>query len=400
MIKKNLSNLVFDKKLNGFARKYLVRGNEHLVEDVRNFEPEYRSLSAMVGELLMLHEGVALSVYGENIPLTMLINWFGPKGVEALLEQGAVEFVLRDDMITYVVDDINGILPLQTGQLNSSVHCDPEASATEGLKWLASPLPGRNRRALVRKAIKAYKAVPGDLNKEAVEIGYKRYKSNLFASVGLPFNKDLEDLNKEERAKLCGLTTETMELALLANYQYLTRDCGNHFLIAKAQVERLHKARVIAQKAEIVFNIEKIPDISSLIKAGQLPLKEIPRLRASREATAFRSWLARLSDSTGVEEVSREYISALTKSNTFWETRKGKLLKTLGVSTLGMAAGGALAGVEGALAGIALGKILEQAAGITLDLLDVYILDSLGKGWTPKDFIEKRLKPLVENEIE
>jgi hypothetical protein len=331
----------------------------------------------------------------------MLINWFGPKSVEALLEQGAIEFVLRDDMITYVVDDINGILPLQTGQLNSSVHCDPEASATEGLKWLASPLPGRNRRALVRKAIKAYKAVPGDLNnKEAVEIGYKRYKSNLFAAIGLPCNKDLEDLNKQERAKLCGLTTETMELALLAHYQYLTRDCANHFLIAKAQVERLHKAGVIAQKAEIVFNIEKIPDISSLIKAGQLPLKEIPRLRASREATAFRSWLARLSDSTGVEEVSREYISALTKSNTFWETRKGKLLKTLGVSTLGMAAGGALAGVEGALAGIALGKILEQAADITLDLLDVYILDSLGKGWTPKDFIEKRLKPLVENEIE
>jgi hypothetical protein len=400
LIKKNLSNFVFDKKLNGFARKYLVRGNEHLVEDIRNFEPEYQSLSAMVGELLLLHEGVAFSVYGENIPLTMLINWFGLKGLEALLEQGAIEFVLRDDMITYVVDDIKGILPLQIGQLNSSVHCDPEASATEGLKWLASPLPRRNRRALVRKAIKAYKAVPGDLNKEAVEIGYKRYKSNLFAAIGLPCNKDLEDLNKEERAKLCGLTTETMELALLAHYQYLTRDCGNHFLIAKAQVERLHKAGVIAQKAEIVFNIEKIPDISSLIKAGQLPLKEIPRLRASREATAFRSWLARLSDSTGVEEVSREYISALTKSNTFWETRKGKLLKTLGVSMLGMAVGGALAGVEGAVAGIALGEILEQAAGITLDLLDVYILDGLGKGWTPKDFIEKRLKPLVGNEIE
>ncbi|MCL5779518.1 MAG: hypothetical protein M1119_00925 [Firmicutes bacterium] len=135
------------------------------------------------------------------------------------------------------------------------------------------------------------------------------------------------------------------------------------------------------------------------VKAGQLPLKEIPRLRASREATAFRSWLAQLSDSTGVEEVSREYISALTKSNNFWEKRKGKLLKTLGVSTLGMAAGGAMAGVEGALAGIALGKILEQAAGITLDLLDVYILDSLGKGWTPKDFIDRQLKPLAgENE--
>ncbi|SFR14202.1 hypothetical protein [Desulfoscipio geothermicus] len=115
----------------------------------------------------------------KNIPLTMLINWFGPKGVEALLEQGAIEFVLRDDIITYAVDDINGTLPLQTGQLNSSVHCDPEASATEGLKWLARPLPRRNRRALVRKAIKAYKAVPSDLNKEAVEIGYRRYKSKL-----------------------------------------------------------------------------------------------------------------------------------------------------------------------------------------------------------------------------
>lgn len=49
----------------------------------------------------MLREGVAFSVYVEDIPLTMLINWFGLKGVESLLEQGAIEFVLRDDMITY-----------------------------------------------------------------------------------------------------------------------------------------------------------------------------------------------------------------------------------------------------------------------------------------------------------
>lgn len=130
-----------------------------------------------------------------------------------------------------------------------------------------------------------------------------------------------------------------------------------------------------------------------------MPLKKIPRLRTSRDAAAFRSWLAQLSDTTDVEEVSREYISAVTKSNTFWETHKGKLLKTLVVSTLGVAAGSALAGVEGALAGIALSKIMEQAVDIALDLLDAYILDGLEKGWTPKDFIDRQLKPLAgENE--
>ncbi|WP_131820661.1 hypothetical protein [Desulfoscipio geothermicus] len=59
-------NIIFDKKLNNFARKYLVKGNECLVEYVMNFEAEHDSLSAMVGEFLMLHEGVAFSVYGEK----------------------------------------------------------------------------------------------------------------------------------------------------------------------------------------------------------------------------------------------------------------------------------------------------------------------------------------------
>ncbi len=63
-----------------------------------NFSKSYEDVQFRIDNLLLRHEGVAFRVFGENIPLAVLINLFGVGGVEALLEQKALQFVLQDDV--------------------------------------------------------------------------------------------------------------------------------------------------------------------------------------------------------------------------------------------------------------------------------------------------------------
>ncbi|WP_051967864.1 hypothetical protein [Brevibacillus thermoruber] len=164
-----MSTTIFNQQLNEFSRKYLVKGNEHLIKDTRQFLFEYRNVINSISEQFLLFDGVSFKVYGENIPLAVLINTFGVKGVEELLEQEAIEFVLWTSLVTYLVDDIPGVLPLQSGgTFTTSVHADPEASIESGLKWMRNPLPRKTRRLLTRKVLKAYKLLPEKLSREAV----------------------------------------------------------------------------------------------------------------------------------------------------------------------------------------------------------------------------------------
>lgn len=76
----------------------------------------------------------SFKVYGENIPLTLLINTFGLKTVEALLEQEAINFVLWTSGVTYSVSDTPCVYPLQSLRYSSSVHTDPEESIISGFR--------------------------------------------------------------------------------------------------------------------------------------------------------------------------------------------------------------------------------------------------------------------------
>jgi hypothetical protein len=70
------------------------------------------------------------------------------KHFEALLEQGAVEFVLWTPNVVYMKTEIPGIHPIASGNLNSSAHSDPEQSIELGLNWTKNKPPARTRRHL------------------------------------------------------------------------------------------------------------------------------------------------------------------------------------------------------------------------------------------------------------
>ncbi|MFW5889608.1 MAG: hypothetical protein ACOCUD_04430 [Bacillota bacterium] len=393
-----MSSLVFDKDLNSFARKYLVKGNKQTIK-TRNMISRHNQIIRKVSETLLRHEGVAFKVYGENIPLAILTNIFGVSGVEKLLEQGAIKFILWTPVITYNSSNIDGILPLQSGNVTSETHYDPEKSAELGLKWMKKLPPKKDRRRLVRKTIKAYEVPPPEAANEAVKFGHEGYKSNIFENMGLSRRKDITDLNKKERAKLCSLATQCLELAILSEFKYHTLDSIDLMNLTCVEFNRLQKAKMIEKMEDKLFRIEKLPDFSELIKEEIIDIKEIPELRATKDAIKFRSWISNLADESDVEDVTKEYLDSITKSTGFFETNKGKFIKTVGVTSVSAGIGSLIGGGVGGIIGGIVGKsTLEPLVDFGLNLLDTYILSGITQGWHPRHYFDKQIRKVVNEE--
>lgn len=390
-----MSSILFNQSLNNFARKYLVKGNEYLIKDPNLFPLEYQKEIGGFGEQLLIHDTVSFKIYGENIPLSILINTFGIKGTEELLEQDAIRFMLWNPGVTYFVDDIPGLLPLQSMvHSTSSVHSDPEASIASGLNFLREPIPRRMRRDLTRKVAKKYQVPPEKLSRDAVEFGHTGYKQNLFAEMGLPHAKELTELSREEREKLCNLATQCLDISLLSMYQYSTYNSFDLLKLNRSHFVSLKDAKAVERVVDTVFEIENVPDFVMMISKGMLDIKEIPKFRKTKGSKQFRTWIDKVSQYDDKSDITKEYIDSVLNDKSFFQTPLGKLTRTMGVTTLGAVVGGAMAGPVGAISG----TVVSNATDVGISLFDSYVLDNILKGWTPRHYIDKKIRPLVESQ--
>ncbi|SFM07191.1 hypothetical protein [Halanaerobium salsuginis] len=390
-----MASLIFDKDLNLFARKYFIKEDSRSVNS-QNMIFEHNRIIRKIGEMLLRHKGIAFKVYGKNIPLAILTNMFGISGVEKLLEQEAIKFILWTPMITYNSSDINGILPLQIGNVSSEPHSDPEKSAVLGLKFMKRLPKRRDRRRLVRKVIKAYEVPSPNAAKEAVKFGHEGYKSNIFKNMGLSRKKNITDLNKKERAKLCSLATQCLELSILSEFKFHTLDSINLMNLTRVEFNRLQKAKVIEKMENKLFEIEKLPNFSKLIKEEVIDIKEIPELRAKKDAIKFRSWISNIADKSNMEDITKEYLDSITESKGFFETNKGKFIKTVGVTSISSGIGSLIGGGYGVVLGGFIGKsTLEPLVDLGLNLLDTYILSGITKGWHPRHYFDRQIRQVL-----
>ncbi|WP_203246556.1 hypothetical protein [Sporosarcina beigongshangi] len=378
-------SIVFNESLNNFARRYFIKGNEQVGDD-RLFPRKYESVINSICEQLLIHDGISFKVYGENIPLTILINTFGVRATEELLEQGALKFVLWNPGVTYMVDDIPGILPLQSmGSFTTDVHSDPEESIMSGLEFMRNPLPRKMRRDITRKVLKHYVVPPEELARDAAEFGHEGYKNNLFKEFGLSNEKTLTDLKQEERKQLCNLATQCLDLTLLAKYQYSTYNSFDLMNLNRSEFQNLKDAKAVENVVDTVFNIEEVPNFSEMISQKTIDIKSIPKLRSKKSSEKFRAWVDKVSHHEESSDITREYIDAIVDSKTANQTPRGKLTRVLGVVSLGAIVGSTVPGPSGIITGAAIG------------LLDSYVLDKIVKGWTPRHYIDKEIKPLINN---
>ena len=393
---------IYYKELNTFARKYLVTNPPKPLSsrDIFKFDNEYSRVLSEICELLLYHKKIAIYVYGENIPLVMLLNLFGTKGVEALLEQEAIEFVFSEPEVMYLVDNISGVMPLANSAPSSPAHSDQEKSIELGFAWKRDSLNRRIQRGILKKVAKAYR-IPNTIHgADAINVCYESYKKNELLMYGLPYTKKLEELDIKERGKLCSIANTCNELAILSEFNYDAHNLNSlHEIYNKYTLKNLHRAKAIEASTDRIFELESLPDIRQLIHKNILTPQDIISIRESRDFIKFNKWLTETVDTADFVNITKEYLSAIQNTKGIFDSNIGKGIRNASLYVASAIIGGKLGGVEGTISGIGVGTILAKASEIGISLLDMYVLDNITKGWNPKFYFDNVIEPKIEESL-
>jgi hypothetical protein len=384
-----MSTNAFYPSLNDFCTKYFVVGKNPLTtEDMRRLPERAASECASLFEHLLLFDKVSLKIYGENVPLAFLYRQVGEKGLEALLEQEAIKFVLWTPMILHMVDDIPGINALASGNVSSRAHCDPEESFDLSLPWFNEKPPKYVLKRLKKKVLPLYEMPPPELAGETVKLTNSAFASGKLRALGFdPDKQDLGNLKLPERELLGKCAGGLLEYRFLLSRQMTAMSSFEYFSLFSDSLENIETSGNAVHGFGELAKLENMPDLKALFSTLQDGLKVVPKLRDKRKSRHFRQWLS--TTTCGDKNITEEYLAAITESRGPLDTKTGKSMKAMALASVGAVLGHA---VEGAVPGAVLGGIAAQAAGpaveFALDLLDEFLLDGLRKGWHPRMFFD------------
>ncbi|EJE8540625.1 hypothetical protein M5215_004399 [Vibrio vulnificus] len=378
-------NQVYMKELNEFCRKFIVIGNyKPTKQDELLILHRYESLKANVFEALMLHERVNLKVFGENVPLAVLLNEASVKGVEELIEQDALRFVHWTPMVMHMVDQVEGMLPIVVGRHTSDVHCDPEASIKKAFGFMKKRPNILKRKMLIRKVRDLYIDPQKGLEHDASNLIMSSYNSGKLVPLGLDNKKlNIYNLNPNQKQLLSSCASEVLEHKFLIKNNFTAHKTQSFSSLFTDSIGKLSRTEAAVE----IFKLENFPDLHNLSLELGNPLNKVAKYRSQKNAVRFRSWLDTTTDSKELAEVTRAYIDSIENAKGFFETKRGRLTKNIAMTAIGAGVGSFLGPVGSAVGGL-VGKALEPAADFALDMVDEYFVTELLKGWKPRMFIE------------
>lgn len=379
---------VFSTDFNHLARS-IVFTNEPNPVAPSQILGRINSQQVDIFEQLLLFDRLNFKVYGENAMLPLLIKLLGVQSFEALIEQEAFGFTLWTPMVGYMQSHIPGVDPLVCGTQSSPVHSDPEQSVEAGLKIMTKPLDRKTRRSLTKKLIKLYKVPRKDLSNEAVGFTRTAYKSGKLGKVGLePFTRDLYDLPLEEKKILSNYAEHLLEYRYLLEHEMTSFSSYDFYTFFRDTAEKINSANTVKDNFSELATIEEIPDFRALITQISDPYQALPKLRDRRNARKFREWIAKASVYEN-HSIKENYHAALEEGLGFFQTKKGRFVKTLAVTSMGLAIGHKVDGFGEALlggVGAVVTPFLEPATGVIWDQIDEFLFNGMTKGWTPRMF--------------
>jgi hypothetical protein len=381
---------VFYDGLNEFCRKYLIEGETPSALDISRFSANHEKVFATVFENLLLFDKVSFKVFGENIPLVMLLNKLGERGLDQLIEQDAVNFILWTPMIVSLEKNIDGLDPIFAGIHNSEAHCDPEKSIELGLNWMQQKLDRSKRRALVRKLRDKYHLPNKNLPNEAVQLTNSAYLSGKLDGYGFNSkNHDIRKLPDSERRRLTTCATDLLEYNYLLSNQMSSFSKKEFFLFFSQTQQKLKTSDSSISGFCKLAKLEQFPDLQTLYSQLDTPFEKLLKVRGKSSSARFRAWLDRTTgDELDAVEITKAYVDAIADAKGFFQTIPGKLTKTAVMSSIGAGIGAAIGGLPGGVLGLSAAKFLEPAADVALDLVDQFVVDGLTKGWTPRIFMD------------
>ncbi|PYG48726.1 hypothetical protein DEU53_105144 [Pantoea sp. AG1095] len=390
LAERTLENAVFNDEMNEFCRKYFIKGPiEPTREEVDRFPYRYNQLKSSLFESFVLNEEVNFKVEGENIPLCLLLNEIGLRGIEELIETKALSFTLWTPLVMYIEQSVKGVYPLCSGRHDSGPYVDPEESIIKGLGFMKSPLKRRDARSLTRKIRDCYFSVPAGMEHDCVSFAHSALDSGKLEKLGLVLNgRDKDELSTNERKILVRCASD------LLGYKYVINKHATSSLTSNIQIlfEDSMKKIEGMSKEEIftsILHFEDFPDLKAVFESIGQPMDELLKLRNNKNTKKFRNWLKTINSSTSQIEVHRLYSESANNPTGFFQTRWGKATKYVSMATAGYYAGKYLQPEIGSLIGPLIAPALSGPVTDTIfDAADKYLIGHITKGWTPKIFID------------
>lgn len=387
---RTLENAVFNDEINEFCRKYFIKRQvEPTRLEIEQFPMKYRELKSSLFESFVLNDEVNFKVEGENIPLCLLLNEIGLKGVESLVDENALSFTLWTPLVMYLEQNIKGVHPLCSGRHDSGPYVDPEESIIKGLSFMKIPLKRRESRSLTRKIRDLYFSVPEGIEHDCVSFAHSALESGKLKKIGLSLNgREKDELSTSEKKTLVRCASDLLGYKYVVKKHAATSVTSNiQFLLEDSitKIENMSKEGISSS----ILQFEDFPDLKAIFESIGQPMDEILKFRANKNSRKFRGWLKTINNSTSAAEVQRLYTESVLRPSGFFQTRWGKTTKYIAMAVAGYYAGKYIQPEVGDVLGPILApKLAGPISDVIFDAADNYLIGHITKGWTPKVFID------------
>jgi hypothetical protein len=366
---------IFNREMDRVASDYLKRPD---IPDSAVLRSTRAAALVGVGESLLVSPRVTFRVYGENVVLSELTRIFGVLGVQQLLEEDAIEFILWRAVVGGVVNnpELSAAGLVAHGSLETPEHSDPEVSCLKGMEWHPD-LAESVRRTLAKKAAAKMIVTPADAPGQAVAAVNDAQRKGLLRDLGIA--PDTTAYDQAAYSSMIGLMDELTEAAVLLDHEWDIFEAESTWAAMLRIAREVRSGSNVLAVAEAILRAEEIPAVDLLLLKKELSFADILELRNRPAARAFREWLWSKPDPTARDAVLGEYAALIAKGSktTLDDKWWYKPVRTLGASLAGAAAGTAVAPGLGSVAG--------AAVGVGVSLLDA-LVDSVRVGGNPRRF--------------
>lgn len=347
-------------------------------------EQELKMLSALY-EQLLIFERVTIRTNRVNQALYVLIKNLGLDTVERLIRSKYIRFMLWSPTIVMAtghsredgtVDEssIFGKPPIVAGALTDS-DLDPENNILKGLRPFN--LPAKRVSKFVRMTRDLYDPIDGmEFSKNSAALVIDAYKNNLLSELGLPFNKEPEQMNLEERGNLLTLGNQVIETAVLSEFDLKSYDNFEHLKICQKNLENIGRGYNVAENTSHLFQLENLPSLQNVYEALGSDFDSVFKIRHLKGAKYYRNWINEIGDYADAKYITSEYLAEIKGTYKYFDSKEGKLLKTATIFVVGTA-----------ITSLFANPVASAAAGLATNLLEAYVLDGLWKGHNPSMFI-------------
>jgi hypothetical protein len=389
---------VFDSEINSFCRKFLVKAPGAAEPSSAEYVREMNNLRKRLFENLLLFDKISLKITGESIPISLLIGALGRKGFDSLIEQEAIEFVLWNENVGFLVKNIPGVDAMVSMAHDTPEYVDPERSVDSGLKWAQGAPQGRERQQLIRRLVPLFRKTEANVAANSLKVVRDALKTGGLAVYGIPkITSEYADSLTDEQKKVVGKCADDLtEYEFLLKHNMTSFSSYQYFSPFWASAERFRLMNQTVAGFSSVANLEGLPDLKVLFEEIKDPLKRLPDIRQTANARFFRDWLEKTAGESPDTDMVKGYLDAISERKGLLDTASRKFVKTVAFAAVGVGlgaivgerAGAAIGAAAGTFASLAASKLAEVTAETGLGLLDSFVLDRVTKGRSPRMFLD------------